>query len=371
MEKNNYIIYSLSSSDKPDIIRYIGYTGRKTTDRVKEHIRESECRNPVGKKTHKENWIQKCLRLNESIIFNIIEDNISSDQIEEREIYYIKYFKEKGYPLVNATGGGDGQKHMSEETKRKISLSRKGIKLSQAHKDVLRLASTGKKQTEEVCVKMSKSLTGKNAGKTQSEEIKNHLRNISTTKKSVIQFSLNGGYQNTFSSLKEAFVTTGIYQTSIVKCCKNIYKNAGGFLWKFSDDTKEITSYDPTRTTKIILQYTLLNEFIAEYKSASHAERVTGIPNSNICACIKGKYKHAGGFIWKRAALPSDKIKINAISKILPKPVLQFSMDNVFLNEFKSINEAVKVTNGHRQHISECCKGSIRSSGGFIWKYKD
>ena len=48
-----------------------------------------------------------------------------------------------------------------------------------------------------------------------------------------------------------------------------------------------------------ILQFSKDGELIAEYSSIHEAERNTGCNNCNICKCCKGKYKSAGGFIWK------------------------------------------------------------------------
>ena len=46
-----------------------------------------------------------------------------------------------------------------------------------------------------------------------------------------------------------------------------------------------------------VLQYSLNNEFLAEYKSANDAFNITGIRNvDRVC---KNKRKTAGGFIWK------------------------------------------------------------------------
>lgn len=70
---------------------------------------------------------------------------------------------------------------------------------------------------------------------------------------------------------------------------------------------KEINRPDKSRP---VLQYTLCNEFVAEYKSINEAERQTGINQSNISACCRNKkikdgkgsfytVKSAGGFIWK------------------------------------------------------------------------
>lgn len=51
--------------------------------------------------------------------------------------------------------------------------------------------------------------------------------------------------------------------------------------------------------SKPVLQYTLDNEFIAEYQSISEASRQIGLSNGSINRCLKGKQKTAGGSIWK------------------------------------------------------------------------
>lgn len=40
-------------------------------------------------------------------------------------------------------------------------------------------------------------------------------------------------------------------------------------------------------------------ELLATFPSLQEAERQTGIADSNICSCLKGRYKSAGGFVWK------------------------------------------------------------------------
>ena len=40
-------------------------------------------------------------------------------------------------------------------------------------------------------------------------------------------------------------------------------------------------------------------ELLATFPSTHEAERVTGIDQGNICSCCKGKYKSAGGYVWK------------------------------------------------------------------------
>ena len=48
-----------------------------------------------------------------------------------------------------------------------------------------------------------------------------------------------------------------------------------------------------------VLQYTKDLKFVAEYESIREAGRQTGINFGNIIKCCKGKYKSAGGFIWR------------------------------------------------------------------------
>lgn len=51
--------------------------------------------------------------------------------------------------------------------------------------------------------------------------------------------------------------------------------------------------------SKPVLQFTLKGEFIKTYPSTHEAERQTGISNSHISNCCKGKRKTAGGYCWR------------------------------------------------------------------------
>ena len=48
-----------------------------------------------------------------------------------------------------------------------------------------------------------------------------------------------------------------------------------------------------------VAQYTLDDEFIAEYPSLGEANRASGIPHGNISKCCRGVIKQSGGFKWK------------------------------------------------------------------------
>ena len=74
-------------------------------------------------------------------------------------------------------------------------------------------------------------------------------------------------------------------------------ENNPNFGKHFSEEyRKKLSDSQPKNP---VLQYSKDGEFIAEYNSALEAERKTGINNSNISQCCKGKRKSAGGYIWK------------------------------------------------------------------------
>ena len=52
------------------------------------------------------------------------------------------------------------------------------------------------------------------------------------------------------------------------------------------------------------------------------------------------------------------------------KAVLQCSKQGVFIKEWNTIFEASRVLNISQGNIVACCKGRLKSAGGFIWKYK-
>lgn len=53
------------------------------------------------------------------------------------------------------------------------------------------------------------------------------------------------------------------------------------------------------------------------------------------------------------------------------KPVLQYTLDMVLVAEYPSMAEAERKTGINKATINLCCKGKLKSAGGYIWKYKD
>lgn len=67
-----------------------------------------------------------------------------------------------------------------------------------------------------------------------------------------------------------------------------------------------------------------------------------------------------------------NKIKGRFNNPKTSKPVLQYTLDGVFVAEYPSIMEAERLTKVNRSQIRNCCnnKSHCKSAGGYIWKYK-
>lgn len=69
-----------------------------------------------------------------------------------------------------------------------------------------------------------------------------------------------------------------------------------------------------------------------------------------------------------------SKTKMRKVPKTsISKPVLQFDINGIFIREFKSIASAASSLNLHSTAISRVCIGKAKrkTTGGFIWKYKE
>lgn len=205
----------------------------------------------------------------------------SIDQLDNFERDYILNFnslKPNGY---NLESGGNVNKEISIETKEKMSLSKRGEK----HNFFGTIRSFVTKQR----ISIGNSV-------------------------SVNQYSLNGEYIKTFSSMNDAISEIGTTSSShISRCCNEIRKQAGGYQWRYASlgrenitamkDKPPLSDFHKTILSLLhevpVLQFTRNGEYVAKYNSAKKAGEATGINWKVISACRTGKKKSAGGFVWK------------------------------------------------------------------------
>lgn len=170
-------IYALR--DETRYLRYVGKTSKPLEYRLFAHIREARS----GTRNRRCNWIRSMLS-RELIPSITLLTEIEGDGCAAEKAW-IKFFRSKGVELVNGTEGGDGGatfrgrhhtdltkkiiglhhnpnggmlgKTHSLETKRKMSLTKKGKVFSKEHRLHLSESRKGRKHSEETKRKMRES----------------------------------------------------------------------------------------------------------------------------------------------------------------------------------------------------------------------
>lgn len=136
-------IYTLSHPETMEI-RYVGKTNNLTT-RYRDHLITK------NKRTHTNNWIKSLQAQGLKPYIKVIEE-CTLDGWEEREIYWINYYKNVGYDLTNMTKGGEGSYgHKQYEVTDRIRIIRstvhKNKTLSEETRQLISTSLTGKKQS--------------------------------------------------------------------------------------------------------------------------------------------------------------------------------------------------------------------------------
>lgn len=118
----------------------------------------------------------------------------------------------------------------------------------------------------------------------------------------VCQYDINGNFIAQYKSLSQAGQLTNTEAMNIRRAALHECNSAGGYQWRFvEDDTPvgKITLPKGGGRGKIVRQYSLEDEFIAEFPSARRAAASLNMAPTNIINCCNGKCQKAGGYKWK------------------------------------------------------------------------
>lgn len=203
---------TISSDDEKNRIRYIGWTNKRLSDRLSNHVTEAR-HDKSQQHTHKNRWINKLLNLGIRPEIELVDDTDNPDEIKQMEIKYIALYAKKGCKLTNATKGGDGQ-----------------------------------------------------LGRIVSDEQK------ALFEKAIDVYDKQGNFLRTIKSQKECEIQLGVNSAKVSQVCNGIRKTTGNLVFRFHGepfDKYDITSMKgKNQKTKIpVLQITENGEIIKEYPS--------------------------------------------------------------------------------------------------------
>jgi len=143
-----------------------------------------------------------------------------SFSIENEMIVTIGRFDLKNGPLRNLSNGGEGNgnRFFTEEHRKNLGLSKKGILTENQSKHLKKIHESMKGNKRTLGFKFSQDSINKM---------------IKSRSKPVIQMDMSGAFINEFESIKEAQEKTGV--CSISKILNGRGKSAGGFLWSYKN----------------------------------------------------------------------------------------------------------------------------------------
>lgn len=248
MEKQYYLYKHTCPNGKV----YIGITSQ---------IPSKRWNNGKGYKLHNQHFYAAIEKFGwENIKHEILFDGLTKAEAEQKEIELIAQNKsnQREFGYNKSTGGehsGSGAKRTPEQCKA-ISDRMQGRVLRDETKQKLRVALTGRKATVETRAKLSNARKGK---KHSPEHIAHRVA------------ALKGKKRNE-------------------EICK-----------KFSEVQKGKATGDKNGRARAVNQFDKDGNFIACYACIKFAAQATGANAQSIKDNCRGRYKTAGGFVWRYA----------------------------------------------------------------------
>lgn len=118
-----------------------------------------------------------------------------------------------------------------------------------------------------------------------------------------------------------------------------------------------------------LYQFDKNNNIVYTYKSYYEAAAVNDITLNTLLKHIKNNksFKNEKWFSPnKDYTIKFDKF----VPSTKSRPVLKYSLDGEFIEEYTSTFQAAKQTGLHQTGIYACCVGRYKTTGGFIFKFK-
>ena len=116
-----------------------------------------------------------------------------------------------------------------------------------------------------------------------------------------------------------------------------------------------------------VCQLDLDGNLIATFKSIVEAAKKTHIGNrdiSQVCVGKRGR-KTAGGFMWCYKEDLQEGVPVGKHG--CSRPVLQYTLDDIFVRRFESVGDAAAAINKSHSNISRVLSGHQKTAGGFKW----
>lgn len=164
--------------------------------------------------------------------------------------------------------------------------------------------------------------------------------------KHIYQYDLEGNLIKKWEDIYDV-IKYNYGVSHIASCCNNVIKKAYNYIWSWEYQTFDkdyLKSILPSRSEQL-----KNNKYNLGRKQSDETKE-------------KKKNKLLG---QKRS-----QDKKNNISNGRLIPIIQYDLEGNFIKEWPSMKEAGLILNTDPSNISACCRGIIKTSSKFKWKYK-
>lgn len=215
---SNYIVYKAENAFTGEI--YVGTTTKSLNERKNDHLQKSR-KSSDGIVFHQAIGTYG----SDSFIWTELDSANTLTELAEKETEYIYMYNsfQNGY---NSNKGGGFKKTVFQYNVETGELVNSYDSLFSAGNAV----NASKKSINSVCLHSNKTCKGYYWSYTSTFDLSSTL---DSRKKTVNQFSLDGGLIACYESASEASRKTGISKTCITRCCRSERKQSGGFLWEY------------------------------------------------------------------------------------------------------------------------------------------
>lgn len=107
------------------------------------------------------------------------------------------------------------------------------------------------------------------------------------------------------------------------------------------------------------------------YPSSRSGNKLERSHNSKIKSLRKNKVKNVNWYNSYDELLIKNNMRGIFFPEELDTAILQYSLDDELLAEYKNLQEASSKTSVPTSNISSCCNGSSLKAHGYVWKFKD
>lgn len=306
---------------------------------------------------------------------DVLLDGLSYDEACEAEKSFIKELNALVPNGYNLELGGNSKKQCSEETKRKMSEARKGIKQNISEEERKRRSERMKNNCPmHDPILKQKCLENRRAvGYGLTEAARKRISEKAIERLNTPEWQERLRIQN-----------TGERNPMFGKHCseesKKLLREAH-LGKKHSEESRQKMrmnhgdcSGENNYNSRPVLQYTLDGTLVAEYDSISSARKA--IAHGDVEAALRGKAKTAGGYKWEYAKVPYEQSESDVWRKnIRPKgkrdlKIVQFDLEGNPIKEFDRLQDAAEEMEVGRSSISRCCLGKTESIKGYVFQYR-